>query len=279
MISNNFDDMCYIGQTTLELRVRWNCHKDSMRKVERYRNGEAVNNPDIYSHMYNSMIKHGLANFKIEVMVYLDNEDLDTTEIAFIKEYNTLSPNGYNLAAGGQGARIIDPESKLRHLLACQEAAKKKDLTPIRRDETQGLPIYVVYAGIAPNFGYSILNHPLCKFRTFTTHKYGTMDNCKEQALKFLAELEETQVKYERTIKSDDTLPTGIIKCKNGYSVKLQYNKLYWRKCFAKPTESDEVKLTNAKIYLEKANDEINKLKCPETKYVPTLCYRKEAKI
>ena len=47
---------------------------------------------------------HGAENFTVSVLETVESpEELDEREIFWIKELNTLSPNGYNLKEGGQG--------------------------------------------------------------------------------------------------------------------------------------------------------------------------------
>lgn len=45
--------------------------------------------------------KHGRENFTMELLEECADEDLNEREVFYIKLYNTLSPNGYNLTSGG----------------------------------------------------------------------------------------------------------------------------------------------------------------------------------
>lgn len=49
------------------------------------------------------MLADGLENFTFEVIEEVDNSLLNDREIFWIKECNSLSPNGYNLTTGGEG--------------------------------------------------------------------------------------------------------------------------------------------------------------------------------
>lgn len=42
-------------------------------------------------------------SFEVETLVEVENDQLNELEIKYIKEYNTLSPNGLNLTSGGEG--------------------------------------------------------------------------------------------------------------------------------------------------------------------------------
>lgn len=46
--------------------------------------------------------KYGIENFSFEVIEECLSEELDIREAYWIKELNTMAPNGYNLTAGGQ---------------------------------------------------------------------------------------------------------------------------------------------------------------------------------
>lgn len=77
---------CYIGQTKLKVNNRW-------------RNGD-------YKHcvaFYNSIQKYGWENITHEILE--DNietqEEADEKEIYYIKKFNSLIPNGYNIVTGG----------------------------------------------------------------------------------------------------------------------------------------------------------------------------------
>lgn len=89
-ITNTITGKSYIGQTIMPLLRRWRVHKSAKR-----------NTP-----LCNSIRKHGADKFTLEVLcAVLSKEYLDEMEIHFIKYYNTLAPNGYNLLAGGNASQ------------------------------------------------------------------------------------------------------------------------------------------------------------------------------
>lgn len=49
------------------------------------------------------MNQNGVDNFKFEIIEQIDNTRLDEREKYWIKQYNSLAPNGYNLTSGGEG--------------------------------------------------------------------------------------------------------------------------------------------------------------------------------
>ena len=89
-ITNLIDQKIYIGLTTCTLKERWQNHKGCVKSDPR--------------HLYRSMRKYGIENFKIEIVEETDSlEKLAQLEDYYINLYNSRDPNiGYNLSAGGQ---------------------------------------------------------------------------------------------------------------------------------------------------------------------------------
>ena len=87
-IENKINGKCYIGQTIESLQKRINRHKYS--------------NNHCYA-IHNALKKYGIDNFDISVIddTATTMDELNELEIKYIKEYNSLSPNGYNLTTGG----------------------------------------------------------------------------------------------------------------------------------------------------------------------------------
>ena len=77
----------YIGQTTRTVEQRISEHKMSSNKCRLLKN--AVNK---------------YKNFEVETLLEIENDKLDHWERHYIKELNTISPNGYNLTDGGEGS-------------------------------------------------------------------------------------------------------------------------------------------------------------------------------
>lgn len=93
-ITNKSNGKWYIGYTN-NIESRWNSHTHASKNK---------NTP-----LYNSMRKHGINNFSVEVLhIYENKQDAVSKEIALI---DTLNPMCYNLAKGGEGGYVI-PESK-----------------------------------------------------------------------------------------------------------------------------------------------------------------------
>ncbi len=85
-ITNNINGKIYIGQT-IHPDKRWWEHKQ-----------RAKTHYDNYP-IHLAIAKYGEENFSFEVLEESENYDIREKEL--IKEYNSLSPNGYNVAEGG----------------------------------------------------------------------------------------------------------------------------------------------------------------------------------
>lgn len=89
-IYNKINGKCYIGIT-------------KMNFFKRYSNGKWWKTTHS-CHLKKAVCKYGLENFDYEILFNNENEniyDLIELEKIYIKQYNSLVPNGYNLTAGG----------------------------------------------------------------------------------------------------------------------------------------------------------------------------------
>lgn len=90
IIKNKKNSKVYIGQTTKTVENRWKEHI--------YHASHNKRNQLLYS----AMRKYGIDNFYIEVLeIVKETQSLDEREIFYINNYNSLSPNGYNMTNGG----------------------------------------------------------------------------------------------------------------------------------------------------------------------------------
>ncbi len=89
-IVNTINNHMYIGQTTQDdPNKRWRSHIRSVK----YENGCPV--------LSNAIKKYGLQNFKFEIIIICFDSDINYYEKEYIKKFNTLVPNGYNIHEGG----------------------------------------------------------------------------------------------------------------------------------------------------------------------------------
>ena len=112
-ITNTVNSKAYVGYTG-NADNRWSEHKNGY--------GSKV--------VYAAIQKYGVDNFTFEILAEdtVDNEDM------YIQEHDTMSPNGYNLVAGGG----LPPSQKGR--TASPEKLAKRRATMIDRYGQPGVP-------------------------------------------------------------------------------------------------------------------------------------------
>lgn len=92
-IRNNETGKTYVGKTEQTLKARLRRHRAEVTR--------GTNRP-----LYNSLRKHGIHSFTIEVLEEVPNEDLIERERFWIKDQDCIHPNGYNFTLGGEGGNV-----------------------------------------------------------------------------------------------------------------------------------------------------------------------------
>jgi len=101
----------YIGQTITSLEKRWKEHVKSGSKCR---------------YLSHALKKYGENAFELKLICICFDEDLDRFEQEYIKKYNTLAPNGYNLREGGNGGKLHqDTKNKISDTLKDKYAKQK----------------------------------------------------------------------------------------------------------------------------------------------------------
>ena len=95
----------YIGQTKTTANTRWNGHLSSYRQF--------LKNPEKAKciALCNAFSKYGIQNFVMISFKEMDDNQLDEQERFYIKIFNSISPNGYNIREGGSGGGIFTEAS------------------------------------------------------------------------------------------------------------------------------------------------------------------------
>lgn len=102
-ITNKVNGKLYIGLTSVSLRERWTNHKSNCKNAAKYT-----------SALYCAMRKYGLENFSVDQIDTASTlEELNIKEQTYIKAFNTLAPNGYNLDDGG-GVQNCHPDTRAK---------------------------------------------------------------------------------------------------------------------------------------------------------------------
>lgn len=95
----------YIGQSTQDEHRRF---RKSEKNYNSYRTCPV---------MYTALVKYGWDGFTTKILVYADTqEELNELEELYIREYNSLAPNGYNTTAisDGRGVQAESTKEKIR---------------------------------------------------------------------------------------------------------------------------------------------------------------------
>jgi len=90
LITNAFNGKQYVGQTVKSLQCRWKTHV--------YRAIHSI----LHLPLHRAIRKYGAQNFIVrELYVTRNEKDLNRMEVHYIKKFNTVTPNGYNISPGG----------------------------------------------------------------------------------------------------------------------------------------------------------------------------------
>lgn len=87
MFKNLINGKIYIGQS-INIKYRQYRHFSNTKNNK--------NSP-----LYNDLRLYGIENFEFDILEECSIEDLNSKETFYIKKYNSLYPNGYNIHAGG----------------------------------------------------------------------------------------------------------------------------------------------------------------------------------
>lgn len=192
----------YIGQTKKTFDVRMSGHKSSSGNLNKVDGCRALNN---------AIRKYGWDSFTREIILECDDDELDFYEEYFIREYNTLAPNGYNLITGGNSNKVYSDVTKE----IMRKAALDRDTAVYRKDvRTKDWPKYLGIFNDYPR----ISKHPNCSSKPFNDKSKSFEENLKD-ALEFLDLLNKNEVKVE--IQKSNR-PKGLQVCKGGYRVHVK---------------------------------------------------------
>lgn len=96
-ITNKITGLIYIGQTKKSINIRFKEHCKKSNCCRRLKH---------------SIQKYGKENFDVKIIYICSSlEEMNEKEVFFIKKFNSLHPNGYNLDSGGKN-KIPSAESR-----------------------------------------------------------------------------------------------------------------------------------------------------------------------
>lgn len=101
IVQNKINNKKYIGQSQQkDINSRWNSHKNLKHKT-------------VGQILLNAYKKYGIDNFTYKIICICFDEDTNKYEKEYIKMYNTLYPNGYNLLEGGNNYKHNEYTKKI----------------------------------------------------------------------------------------------------------------------------------------------------------------------
>ena len=124
-IANIKTNKCYIGETKeSNPETRWKRH---LRTIAKGRGCPALQD---------AVQKHGVENFKFEVLIICFDESRFELEKQYIKKYNSMVPNGYNILEGGLGGGGFKGKKHTEKTIEkIKTSLKNVVVTPEDRDE------------------------------------------------------------------------------------------------------------------------------------------------
>ena len=125
-ITNKINNKHYIGQTIVGVHKRWNDHIGQSKRLNTV--------------LAKAIRKYGKENFEVtEIVNTFNREELNKAEISYIAEFNSLTPNGYNLTIGGEGASPTE-ETKQKISKAHLGMRHTKESRQLMSDSKKGKP-------------------------------------------------------------------------------------------------------------------------------------------
>jgi group I intron endonuclease len=101
LITNTITGKRYVGQSKCDdIETRWASHRKMLKdSIGRY--------------LLSAYHKYGIKNFKFQIICICFDDICDVLEEEYIKKFNTLVPNGYNLKTGGKSSRHSEETKQL----------------------------------------------------------------------------------------------------------------------------------------------------------------------
>ena len=124
--TNLVNDKKYIGQSIRNDNSRYQNHKSAYLR-------ETAS--DFDSPLHRAFRKYGFENFAYEIIIKdIDNIDLlNELEIYFIKKYNSLIPNGYNVEPGGKNSSKPKTQEQKEKLTWGQAKLSEAEIIELRK--------------------------------------------------------------------------------------------------------------------------------------------------
>lgn len=212
-----------------------------------------------------SIIKYGIDNHNVKPLFICKKQEANYYEIKFVREYNTMYPNGLNVHRGGNNLPVSEntknqiSASLTGKILPRQQKKKMSDshskntaegILPPRR-QYNDLPKYIYHVISSNKEGYEIRHHPQLKQKQFTAKSISMEENLK-RAAKYIEENDPKnhKVLIEYQVYSD--LPRYIrhVKSEKYEGFEVNYHPTLKNKKWTSMKLSMDSKLNLATTYI-----------------------------
>jgi group I intron endonuclease len=191
IITNKITNKRYIGQTVSH-KLNCGLYKPfGCQKRLNQHTSDAINNTKKKqcSYLNNSIRKYGKDNFVVELLEYCLPAEANDREIFYIKELNSMFPNGYNLTEGGKkGPTLQVQKEKLMHKSKEQFKESKFLRFSNVKVDLQKIESYI-WQGNHARYGGTYYIVAIGGVRSIFVGKYLSKDILKQQAIDFVHEL------------------------------------------------------------------------------------------
>lgn len=223
LIKNKINGKCYIGQALCFTGLnnakwgtfgRWKSHLREALKT----------NQDHCVALNNAIRKYGENNFEVSTLIKCHKDELDEHEIKYVKEYNSIQPNGYNIKAGGYSSKNNEStieKMKLAHTGHIHSEKQKENISKgqignrrssynRKNKEDINLPKYIkakrknekLISYIVGDIPIGIHKKEYTNKVIFSIVKYGSKENALSEAIKYLNKLKEQYKHIDETIQT-----------------------------------------------------------------------------
>jgi|ETNmetMinimDraft_31_1059906.scaffolds.fasta_scaffold09709_1 hypothetical protein len=245
-IENKINGKSYIGQCQKYVgknKNKWNTNGRWKSHIR-----EALGGCKDHCLLLNQAIrKYGIGNFKITKLKDCELNEMDTWEKFYIKKYNSLVPNGYNLTEGGSNGKDSDEtrekkrqmrlgkkhSDEVKKNISKGQLGNRRNKKKRKYKEDENLPKYIqCIRNSGKIIGYMVKNFPIgVKKKKYIRKSFTNIYNPEETlsiTLSYLNELKEKYSYLEEEIienrkeenkkkvikkkkkKTNDTLPENI---------------------------------------------------------------------
>jgi hypothetical protein len=137
VITNTVNNKKYVGQTRSH-RLNHNKYRPFgyMGRFKDHINECYTKKQSGSKYLNSALLKYKVETFTCEKILECSIDELDNYEVHYIKEYNTMYPNGYNLTSGGRSGRYVRPDRTFNSTADRPKNTKRSEETKKKMSES-----------------------------------------------------------------------------------------------------------------------------------------------